>query len=90
MDGANITINSSHQSDILADFSRSSIPATYQMATDGVEYRLFHRSLEQLNQQERLEPGNHGTDKPTDVKEEVAWIDYHLPPKDERSNLYNI
>ena len=86
-----MTINSSQQSEILADFSRSTNSATYQNAsTDGLESSLVHGSIEQLNIPREPEMGNVSNDKSVESKEEVVWIDYHPPPKDETNNLYHI
>ena len=90
-EGQTQTINTSQQSEILADFSRSSNSATYQTTSiDGLENSLLHGSIEQLNLPTEPELGNESIDKSMESKEEVAWIDYHPPPKDEKNNLYNI
>ena len=85
LEGPARTANKSLQSETLVDYSRSPRSSTYQTSA---EYTLVHESDEQWTQRrEQSRIKEDAGDKPNG-KEEVVWIDYHPPPKDDnRTNV---
>ena len=81
-----VTINSSQQSEALADFSQSS-NSTYQTSTDGMESCLLQGSAERPKSHSESQSVDEVTDKPA---REIVWIDYHPPPKDGKRNIHNL
>ena len=91
-----VNMNVSQQSEVLTDFSRSSNSTTYQVSTEGMENSLIHENLSELNLQREPDSFN-GKNEPeankfsSKQKEEIAWIDYHPPPKDnDKGNIYKM
>ena len=88
-------MNVSQQSEVLTDFSRSSNSTTYQISTDGMESSLINENMGGLNLPK--EPNSFNENEPeahkfsSKQKEEIAWIDYHPPPKDnDKGNIYKM
>ena len=89
-------MNISQQSEVPTDFSRSSNSTTYQVSTEGMENSLIHETMGELNLQrepdsfnEKYEP--EANKFQSNQKEEIAWIDYHPPPKDnDKGNIYKM
>ena len=91
-----VNMNVSQQSEVLTDFSRSSNSTTYQVSTEGMENSLMHENMGELNLQREPDSFNgkndpEGNKFPSKQKEEIAWIDYHPPPKDnDKGNIYKM
>ena len=89
-------MNVSQQSEVLTDFSRSSNSTTYQVSTEGMENSLIHENIGELNLQREPDSFNGKNEPeankfPSKQKEEIAWIDYHPPPKDnDKGNIYKM
>ena len=91
-----INLNQSQQSENFTDFSRSSNSTTYHASTEGIESNLIQESVDELNlppEPDSLTDKNElETEKAyPNPKEEIAWIDYHPPPKESmKGNIYKM
>ena len=88
LEGPARTVNKSLQSENLVDYSRSPRSSTYQTSADGMEYTLVHERDEQWTQRREQSRIREDIGDKSNGKEEVVWIDYHPPPKDDnRTNV---
>ena len=91
-----INVNSSQHSETFTDFSKSSNSTTYQPSTEGMENSLIQQSIDELNLPHEPDSSEGRNDHEkgilsTKQKEEIAWIDYHPPPKENnKGNIYKI
>ena len=88
LEGPARTANKSLRSETLVDYSRSPRSSTYQTSVDGMEYTLVHERDEQWTQRREQSRIREDIGDKSNGKEEVVWIDYHPPPKDDnRTNV---
>ena len=91
-----VNVNISQQSEIFTDFSKSSNSTTYQASSEGMENSLIQHSIDELNLPHEPDSSEGKNDHDKGIlspkqKEEIAWIDYHPPPKENnKGNIYKI